>query len=68
MVIMSLEVSYIFKDCIKSCLQFALWNFWKIAEMIDIIVENTHAKNQWQMFRYKNDLYKKKTTAELLQV
>ena len=61
MVIMTLEVSYIFKDYIikSACVQFASWNFWKIAEMIDIIVENTHTKNQWQLFRYKNDLYKK---------
>ena len=48
MVIMTLELWYIFKDCIikSAYLQFASVKFLKIAEMIDIIVENTHAKNQ----------------------
>ena len=37
MVIMTLELCYNFKDVLR-------WNFFKISAMIDIVVENTHAK------------------------
>ena len=49
MEIMTLELWCIFKDYIKSAYDIfnvLRWNFAKIAEMIDIVVENTHAKNQ----------------------
>ena len=52
MVIMTLELLYIFKDyIIKSAyLQCAYVKFpLKIAEMIDIVVGNTHAKNQGRL-------------------
>ena len=53
MVIMTLELWCIFKDyIIKSAYDIfnvLRWNFAKIAEMIDIVVENTHAKNQGRL-------------------
>ena len=54
MAIMTLELWYIFKDyIIKSVyLQCASVKFpSKIAEMIDIVLENTHAKNQGRILR-----------------
>ena len=49
-VIMTLELWYIFKDYIMKSV------YLQCAEVVDIVVENTHAKNRerllWQIFRY----------------
>ena len=62
MAVMTLELRYIFKNYIIKCVSALLsallsisllnvlrWNFSKIAEMIDIVVENTHEKKSREL-------------------